>query len=85
MEDNELSEFLDVLGAAQEVGYNLDEHYGKEVKTDYFFGEQRKLLHLKVGYKTILHLAIDEDDFDATPFVEACLKVWVAQCLMSYI
>ena len=39
----------------------------------------------KVGYKTILHLAIDEDDFDATPFVEACLKVWVAQCLMSYI
>ena len=41
MEDNELSEFLDVLGAAQEVGYNLDEHYGKEVKIDYFFGEQR--------------------------------------------
>ena len=39
---------------------------------------QKKLLHLKVGYKTILHLAIDEDDFDATPFVEACLKVWVA-------
>ena len=36
---------------------------------------QKKLLHLKVGYKTILHLAIDEDDFDATPFVEACLKV----------
>ena len=45
MEDNELSEFLDVLGAAQEVGYNLDEHYGKEVKTDYFFGEQKILLH----------------------------------------
>ena len=31
LEDNELSEFLEVLGAAQEVGYNLDEHYGKEV------------------------------------------------------
>ena len=30
---------------------------------------------VQVGYKTILHLAIDEDDFDATPFVEACLKV----------
>ena len=30
---------------------------------------------MQVGYKTILHLAIDEDDFDATPFVEACLKV----------
>ena len=37
LEDNELSEFLDVLGAAQEVGYNLDEHYGKEVKTNNFF------------------------------------------------
>ena len=36
LEDNELSEFLDVLGAAQEVGYNLDEHYGKEVKTNTF-------------------------------------------------
>ena len=31
LDDNELPEFLDVLGAAQEVGYNLDEHYGKEV------------------------------------------------------
>ena len=30
---------------------------------------------MQVGYKTILHLAIDEDDFNATPFVEACLKV----------
>ena len=43
MEDNELSEFLDVLGAAQEVGYNLDEHYGKEVKTDYFFGNSEEI------------------------------------------
>ena len=33
LEDNELPEFLEVLGAAQEVGYNLDEHYGKEVVT----------------------------------------------------
>ena len=30
---------------------------------------------IQVGYKTILHLAIDEDDFDATPYVEALLKV----------
>ena len=36
LEDNELPEFLEVLGAAQEVGYNLDEHYGKEV-ANYFF------------------------------------------------
>ena len=41
LEDNELSEFLDVLGAAQEVGYNLDEHYGKEV-TSYPFLENRR-------------------------------------------
>ena len=37
MEDNELPEFLEVLGAAQEVGYNLDEHYGKEVTPLLFF------------------------------------------------
>ena len=50
LEDNELSEFLDVLGAAQEVGYNLDEHYGKEVKTDYtdyFFGNSEDTFALK--------------------------------------
>ena len=39
---------------------------------------------MQVGYKTILHLAIDEDDFDATPFVEACLKVETTSS-MSYI
>ena len=41
MEDNELSEFLDVLGAAQEVGYNLDEHYGKEVTSCPFLENRR--------------------------------------------
>ena len=42
LEDNELSEFLDVLGAAQEVGYNLDEHYGKEVNIDHLFVNTEK-------------------------------------------
>ena len=37
LEDNELPEFLEVLGAAQEVGYNLDEHYGKEVASHLFY------------------------------------------------
>jgi hypothetical protein len=37
LEDNELPEFLEVLGAAQEVGYNLDEHYGKEVEAPQLF------------------------------------------------
>ena len=87
LEDNELPEFLEVLGAAQEVGYNLDEHYGKEVASHLFYNPSfspvcgflspniENWTLVQVGYKTILHLAIDEDDFDATPFVEACLKV----------
>ena len=31
LEDEEYDGFQDTLGAAREVGYNLDEHYGKEV------------------------------------------------------
>ena len=40
-----------------EIGYNLDEQYGKEV-----------------GYKTILHLALDEDDHDTTRYIQALLN-----------
>ena len=80
LEDNELPEFLEVLGAAQEVGYNLDEHYGKEVANIVL--EFFETL-MQVGYKIILHLAIDEDDFNATPFVEACLKVKRTSSLSS--
>ena len=29
----------------------------------------------KVGFKTILHLAIDEDDYDTTPYIDALLQV----------
>ena len=45
-------------------------------------GESYETL-MQVGYKTILHLAIDEDDFNATPFVEACLKVERTSSLSS--
>ena len=85
LEDNELPEFLEVLGAAQEVGYNLDEHYGKEVANIVLEFFETLLLEdpMQVGYKTILHLAIDEDDFNATPFVEACLKVKRTSSLSS--
>ena len=31
LDDEEYDGFQDTLGAAREVGYNLDEHYGKEV------------------------------------------------------
>ena len=30
---------------------------------------------IKVGYKTILHLAIDEDDHDTTDYIDVLLKV----------
>ena len=29
----------------------------------------------KVGFKSILHLAIDEDDYDTTPYIDALLQV----------
>ena len=30
----------------------------------------------KVGFKSILHLAIDEDDYDTTPYIDALLQVY---------
>ena len=57
LEDNDFRGFEDALESAVEIGYNLDEQYGKEV-----------------GYKTILHLALDEDDHDTTRYIQALLN-----------
>ena len=57
LEDNDFKGFEDALEQALDIGYNLDEPYGKEV-----------------GYKTILHLALDEDDHDTTRYIEALLE-----------
>ena len=57
------------------MGYNLDEHYGKEVQIFVSSYSVHSYNNLKVGFKTILHLAIDEDDYDTTPYIEALLQV----------
>ena len=53
LEDNDFRGFEDALESAVEIGYDLNESYGKEV-----------------GYKTILHLALDEDDHDTTRYIQ---------------
>ena len=56
LEDNDFRGFEDALESAVDIGYDLNESYGKEV-----------------GYKTILHLALDEDDHDTTRYIKVRL------------
>ena len=56
LEDNDFRGFEDALESAVDIGYDLNESYGKEV-----------------GYKTILHLALDEDDHDTTRYIKVGL------------
>ncbi|XP_023346076.1 uncharacterized protein LOC111715063 [Eurytemora carolleeae] len=57
LEDNELDEFRAQVLAAEDIDYDLNTQYGKEV-----------------GYKTILHLAIDEDDHDTLEYIDILLQ-----------
>ena len=58
LEDNDFRGFEDALESAVDIGYDLNESYGKEV-----------------GYKTILHLALDEDDHDTTRYIKVRLML----------
>ena len=70
LEDNDFRGFEDALESAVDIGYDLNESYGKEV-----------------GYKTILHLALDEDDHDTTRYIKVTFEksIWRWTNLISMI